>query len=54
MEDLVRLGAYKSGSDPELDEALRVRAALEGFLGQAPDEPADMATSFAALEEALA
>ena len=33
-EDLVRIGAYKAGSDPELDRALRARAALRGFLIQ--------------------
>jgi flagellum-specific ATP synthase len=33
-EDLVRIGAYKSGSDPELDRALRARAALREFLTQ--------------------
>ncbi len=33
-EDLVRIGAYKSGSDPELDRALRARASLRAFLIQ--------------------
>jgi flagellum-specific ATP synthase len=33
-EDLVRIGAYKPGSDPELDRALRARVPLRSFLIQ--------------------
>jgi flagellum-specific ATP synthase len=33
-EDLVRIGAYKAGSDPELDRALRAREPLRNFLSQ--------------------
>jgi flagellum-specific ATP synthase len=33
-EDLVRIGAYKPGADPDLDRALRARAATRGFLTQ--------------------
>ena len=33
-EDLVRIGAYKSGSDPELDRALSAREPLRVFLTQ--------------------
>ena len=33
-EDLVRIGAYKPGADPELDRALRARASLRAFLTQ--------------------
>jgi flagellum-specific ATP synthase len=33
-EDLVRIGAYKPGADPELDRALRARAPLRSFLMQ--------------------
>ncbi len=33
-EDLVRIGAYKPGSDPELDRALRARDALRAFVTQ--------------------
>ena len=33
-EDLVRIGAYKAGSDPELDRALRARGPLRAFLTQ--------------------
>ncbi len=33
-EDLVRIGAYKAGSDPDLDRALRARGSLRAFLAQ--------------------
>lgn len=37
-EDLVRIGAYKAGSDPELDCALRTRDAVRGLLAQDAEE----------------
>jgi flagellum-specific ATP synthase len=33
-EDLVRIGAYKSGADPDLDRALQARAAMRTFMTQ--------------------
>jgi flagellum-specific ATP synthase len=33
-EDLVRIGAYRPGSDPELDRALRARGAMRAFMTQ--------------------
>ena len=33
-EDLVRIGAYKPGSDPDLDRALRARGAMRSFMTQ--------------------
>ena len=37
-EDLVRIGAYKPGADPDLDRALRARDAIRAFLAQAAGE----------------
>jgi len=37
-EDLVRIGAYKPGSDPDLDRALRARAAIRTFVTQNASE----------------
>ncbi len=37
-EVLIRIGAYTKGSDPELDEAIAKKAALEDFMKQSPDE----------------
>lgn len=39
-EDLVRIGAYKPGSDPDLDQALESRVAIRSFLTQAASERA--------------
>ncbi len=37
-EDLVRIGAYKAGSDPDLDRALRAARRLRGFMTQEAQE----------------
>jgi FliI/YscN family ATPase len=37
-EDLINLGAYVSGSNPQLDGAIQLRPQLLEFLRQAPDE----------------
>ncbi len=53
-EDLVRIGAYKPGADPELDRALRARGALRAFLTQEAREKvhfADGLRRLAALAE---
>ncbi len=54
MEELIRIGAYRPGADPETDEAIRVRPALEALLAQGRDESSDFKTCFAMLEAALA
>ncbi len=36
-EDLIRIGAYQKGSDPVLDNAVRILPALDTFLQQKPD-----------------
>lgn len=40
VEDLVLVGAYVRGSDPEVDAALQARAEIEAFLKQEMDRPA--------------
>ncbi|HVN03753.1 MAG TPA: FliI/YscN family ATPase, partial [Bryobacteraceae bacterium] len=40
-EDLVRIGAYKAGADPELDRALRAREAMRAFMTQDAQERTD-------------
>jgi flagellum-specific ATP synthase len=37
-EDLVRIGAYKPGSDPDLDRALKARGAMRAFVTQESHE----------------
>lgn len=51
--DLVRLGAYRSGSDGLVDEALRVMPRIETLLRQERDERSGLAEAFAGLEEAM-
>jgi flagellum-specific ATP synthase len=53
MEELIRLGAYRPGSDKVVDEAIFYQPALEGFLGQRKDEATGMAEGFAMLEQIL-
>jgi len=37
-EDLINIGAYKSGSNPEIDYAIQKNSAINDFLCQATDE----------------
>jgi flagellum-specific ATP synthase len=41
-EDLIRIGAYKAGTDDELDRAMRAMPTLREFLKQASDERVTM------------
>jgi flagellum-specific ATP synthase len=52
--ELIQLGAYKPGSDPLIDEAIRVRPALEALLAQGQDERSTIEDDFARLAAALA
>jgi flagellum-specific ATP synthase len=47
--DLIAVGAYAAGSDPLLDEAIRLQPLMEAFLQQRIDERADYASSLATL-----
>jgi flagellum-specific ATP synthase len=53
MEELIRIGAYKPGADAQVDEAVRVRPALERVLAQGRDEHSTLGESFGMLEDAL-
>jgi flagellum-specific ATP synthase len=53
MQELIKLGAYRTGSDPELDEAIRRIPAIETVLRQELDEPWTPANDFALLAAAL-
>lgn len=52
-EDLLAIGAYQDGSDPRIDEAIRIEPALTAFLRQSSTESCSLAQSCAALEIAL-
>lgn len=49
-EDLLSIGAYKSGANPKLDEALRKRNLIERFLMQATHENTDYVNTLQMIE----
>jgi flagellum-specific ATP synthase len=53
MEELIRLGAYRPGSSPEVDEAIRLHRPLEAFLAQGKEESTSMAEGYRQLEQIL-
>ncbi len=53
MEEMIRLGAYRKGSNAEVDEAIRLNPALEGFLAQGKNDRATLADGYAALAKIL-
>ncbi|HEY6441117.1 MAG TPA: FliI/YscN family ATPase [Acetobacteraceae bacterium] len=53
MADMVRLGAYRAGSDPAVDEAVALAPRIETMLRQARDEHTGMEDSFALLRAAM-
>jgi flagellum-specific ATP synthase len=53
MEELIRLGAYRAGSSPEVDEAIRLHEPLEAFLRQRKDEVCGLGDGYRQLEQIL-
>jgi len=53
MAELIRLGAYRKGSDPEVDQAIAVYPRLEAFLTQNKDDSTSIEESFGMLADAL-
>ncbi len=54
MAELIRLGAYRRGTDPAVDEAIHYYPLIEAFLAQKKVEPTTLAQSYAQLAQALA
>jgi len=54
MEELIRLGAYRAGSSPEVDEAIRLHGPLEAFLAQSKEEATTLAQGYQWLEQIMA
>ena len=54
MAEMIRLGAYLTGSDPVVDSAISLYPALEDFLSQGIDDSADFDSGFGRLYEILA
>ena len=53
MAEMIRLGAYRRGSDATLDRAIALYPAFEAFLNQGKDEHTDMATGYVMLQQIL-
>ena len=53
MEELIRIGAYRAGSDPSTDRAIKLNPALEAFLSQDKEETTRLADAFARLGNIL-
>ena len=52
--DLIAVGAYAAGSDPTLDQAIRLQPLMERFLQQSLDERADYSSSLNELNQLFA
>ncbi len=53
MADLIRLGAYKAGTNPEVDNAIALNQPLEAFLAQKKDEAVGLSEGYEALAAIL-
>ena len=54
MEELIRLGAYRTGTSPEVDEAIRLHKPLEDFLSQGKEEATSLAEGYRRLAQIVA
>ncbi|MDI7776118.1 flagellar protein export ATPase FliI [Asticcacaulis sp. EMRT-3] len=54
MEELIRIGAYRQGSDPDVDRAIILNPEIEHFLRQDKEEYTSLDDSFTLLAEILA
>ncbi len=54
MAELIRLGAYKQGTNAEVDAAIRLHPQLEAFLAQKKDERAGLGDGYAELQKICA
>jgi len=50
----IRLGAYRAGTGPEVDEAIRLHKPLEAFLAQGKEEATSLAEGYCRLAEIVA
>jgi flagellum-specific ATP synthase len=53
MAELIRLGAYRRGSDPKVDEAIELYPRIENFLTQTPREHTSLEKGYDMLSEVL-
>jgi flagellum-specific ATP synthase len=53
MEELIKIGAYRAGSDPVIDKAIRLNPELEAFLSQKKDETTRLDEAFNQMQKVL-
>ena len=53
MAELIRLGAYRQGTDPQVDEAIFYNDALESYLTQMKGDHTDLASCYRMLAQVL-
>jgi len=53
MAELIRLGAYRQGSDPQVDEAIHYNPAIEEFMRQSEGEKTELEDCYRWLARAL-
>lgn len=53
-EDLISVGAYRQGTNPAVDTAIRVNEEINRYLRQSADEPSSLDTSWSALQNLAA
>ena len=53
MSEMIRLGAYKKGSDPLVDEAIKFYPDIEKFMKQAPNEEVSIDDAYQELAEIM-
>ncbi len=54
MADLIRIGAYRRGTDPKVDEAIAYFDRIDGFLTQRKDEHTNLTNSYELLARLVA
>jgi flagellum-specific ATP synthase len=54
MEELIRLGAYRTGTSADVDEAIRLHKPLEDFLRQGKEEATSLAEGYRRLAQIVA
>ena len=50
---MIRLGAYRKGSDPEVDKAISYHGPIKSFLTQQHQEPTTLDEGFAKLTDII-
>src|SRR5467141_2170182 len=53
MEELIRIGAYRAGADPQVDRAIALNPALEAFLAQDKDDKSSLDDGYGLLAHIL-